>query len=180
MAPALVHGRGDVVLTTVVGAPFSAVRIDGSHQQIERREGEGEVGLVALNYTSLYSALVPGIDSVYRDGRISDSGAARFAAYMLAVALREAHARELPGFVAVDSPRQAVQAVQQSPGSPVVEVTVTRQEALRRAQQHIALLRDLVPRAAADDGEQATQRCKKMVAIRTSTNATCYRLIRGR
>ena len=136
---------------------------------------------MALNYTALYSALVPGTDSVYRDGRISDSGAARFAAYLLAVALREAVARELSGYVAVDSPRRAVEAVRQSPGSPVVEVTVTRQEALRRAQQHIAS--DSRRSRPAGGGRMMArrlrQKCKKMVAIRTTPNATCYRLIRA-
>ena len=151
------------MLTVVVGAPFSG-KDRWITQEIERREDEGEVGLLHLSYTGIYAALIPGTDSVYRDQRISDSGAARYAAFLLAVALREAVARELSGYIAVDSPRRAVEAVRQSPGSPVVEVTVTRQEAIRRAQQHIALIKALVPRAAQDDGEEATSKCKKMVA----------------
>ena len=85
------------------------------------------------------------------------------AAYLLAVALREAHTRELAGYAAVDSPRRAVQAVQDIGGAQVVEVVVSRGEALRRSQQHIELIKALVPRAAQDDGAEASQRCRKMV-----------------
>jgi len=152
-----------VSLSIVVGAPFSG-KGWWVAQEIKRREADGELGLVSLNYSALYSALIPGIDSVYRDSRVSDSGAARYAAYLLAIAVREAHTRELSGFVAVDSPRRAVQAVQEIGGAPVVEVTVSRTEALRRADRHIELIRDLAPRAAADDGAEAAQRCRQMVA----------------
>ena len=150
-------------LTVVTGAPFSG-KGWWIASEIERREDEGELGLVALNYTALYSALVPGIDSVYRDGRISDSGAARYAAFLLAVAIREARTRELAGFVAVDSPRRALAAAQEIGGAQVVEVTVSRTEALRRADRHVELIRDLAPRAAADDGAEAAQKCRQMVA----------------
>ena len=105
------------MLTVVTGSPFSA-KGWWITSEIERREGEGELGLVSLNYTALYASLIPGTDSVFRDRRISDSGAARFVAYMLAVAVREANTRELGGYAAFDSPRQAVQAVQAAPGSP--------------------------------------------------------------
>ena len=149
------------MLTVVVGSPFSG-KDRWITQEIERREPD-EVGLLHLSYSGIFAAIATGTESTYRDERISDSGAARYAAFLLAVALREAHARELEGYVAVDSPRRAVQAVQQSPGGPMVEVTVTQQEATRRAVAHVELLRDLVPRAAADDGEEAQATCRKMV-----------------
>ena len=150
-------------LSIVVGAPFSG-KGWWVAQEIERREADGELGLVSLNYTALYSALIPGIDSVYRDSRITDSGAARYAAYLLAIAVREANTRELSGYAAYDSPRQAVQAAQTSPGSPVVEVVVSEQEATRRARKHVELIRDLAPRAAQEDGAEAAERCRKMVS----------------
>ena len=147
----------------MVGAPFSG-KGWWVAQEIERREADGELGLVSLNYSALYASLIPGIDSAYRDGRISDTGAARYAAFLLAVAIREANTRELSGYVAVDSPRRAVQAAQEIGGAPVVEVTVSRTEALRRADRHVALIRDLTDRAGADDGAEAAQRCRQMVA----------------
>ena len=150
------------MLTVVTGAPFAA-KSWWIASEIERREADGELGLVHLSYTGIYASLITGTESAYRDQRISDTGAARFAAYMLAVAVREAHTRELAGFVAVDSPRRAVQAAQDIGGAQVVEVVVSRGEALRRSQQHVELIKALVPRAAQDDGAEAAQRCRKMV-----------------
>ncbi len=150
-------------LTIAVGSPFAGKGWWIS-REIERREGAGELGLVHLSYSGIYASLIPGTDSVFRDGRISDTGAARYAAFLLAVAIREANTRELSGYVAVDSPRRAVQAVQDIGGAPVVEVTVSRTEALRRADRHVELIRDLAPRAAQDDGAEAAQRCRQMVA----------------
>ena len=150
------------MLTVVVGAPFSG-KDRWISREIERREPD-EVGLLHLSYSGIFAAIAPGIESTYRDGRITDSGSARFAAFLMAVALREAHTRELAGYVATDSPRRAVQAAQDIGGASVVEVTVSRTEALRRADRHVELIRDLAPRAAADDGAEAAQRCRQMVS----------------
>ena len=145
-------------LAIVVGAPFAGKRL-WIDRQIERAEQDGEVGTLALDYTSIYSAIVPGLASVYRDQHVSDSGAARFAAYLLAAAIREAHERELRGFAAVDSPRRA-QALAAQLGGPVVEVVVSEQTALRRARAHVELVRELAPRATADE---TAAKCKQMV-----------------
>ena len=151
------------MLQIVAGSPFAG-KDRWISREIERRESDGEIGLVALNYTSLYSALIPGLDSVLRDGRISDSGAARFAAYLMTVALREAVARELSGYMAVDSPRRALAALEQTGGASVVEVGVSETEALRRSAQHVELVSTLAPRAAADDAKAAAAKCRQMVA----------------
>ena len=105
------------MLTVVVGAAFAAKSwwID---REIERRESDGEIGLVHLSYSGVYGAIVPGAESVYRDARVSDSGAARYAAYVLRLAVGEAARRELSGYVAYDSPRLAVQAAQELGGAP--------------------------------------------------------------
>ena len=95
------------MLTVVTGAPFAA-KGWWIASEIERREADGELGLVHLSYTGIYASLITGTESAYRDQRISDTGAARFAAYLLAVALREARTRELAGYAAVDSPRRAL------------------------------------------------------------------------
>lgn len=151
------------MIVVVAGAAFAG-KDRYIAREIERREGEGEIGLLHLSYSGIYGATVPGLDSVYRDGRITDSGAARFVGYLMGVALREAADRELSGYVAVDAPRRALAALQQTGGDSVVEVTVTEQEALRRSQQHVELLRDLTPRTSADDAKAAAAKCRQVVA----------------
>ena len=146
------------MLTVVVGAPFAGKRL-WTDQEIERREADGEIGLLALDFTSVYSAMVPGLASVYRDSRITDSGAARFAGYVLATAVREAAARELSGYVLTDSPRRAVALAQTVGGASMVEVVVSQETALRRSAQHVELVRELAPRA----GDETAERCKQVV-----------------
>lgn len=119
-------------MTIVTGSPFSN-KAAWVGAEIERREAAGEIGLIVLSFSELYSALVPGAESTYRDGRVSDSGAARFASYVQAVALRAAVDRQLSGYVVTDSPRRALAALQQTGGDQVVEVTVSQPEALRRS-----------------------------------------------
>ena len=151
------------MITVVVGAPFAGKRL-WVDSEIERREADGEIGLLALDYTGLYSAMVPGLDSAYRDVRVSDSGAARYAAYVLRLAVGEAARRELSGYAAYDSPRRAVQAAQELGGASVVEVGVSETEALRRSEQHVELISTLAPRAGADDSKAAVAKCRQMVA----------------
>ena len=150
------------MLTIVTGAPFSGKRL-WTDREIEQAEEEGAVGWLALDFTSFYSAAVPGLGSVYRDQRVSDSGAARYAGWLLGAAIREAGQRELDGFVLTDSPRRALALAAQIGGAPMVEVVVTQEAALRRSQQHVELVKALAPRAAQDDGAEAAQRCRKMV-----------------
>ena len=91
-------------LEIVVGAPFAG-KDRWIAAEIERREADGELALVALNFTAMYSAIAPGDGSVYRDELVSDTGVPRLAGYLLAAAIAEAGRRELSGYVAVDSPR---------------------------------------------------------------------------
>ena len=149
-------------LTIVTGSPFAGKRL-WTDAQIEQAEEEGAVGWVALDYTSLFSAAVPGLASTYRDQRVTDSGAARFAGWLVGAAIREAGQRELNGYALTDSPRRALAFAQQLSGAPLVEVVVTQEAALRRSQRHVELIKDLAPRAAQDDGEEAEAKCRKMV-----------------
>ena len=148
------------MLQIVVGSAFAGKRL-WVDREIETREAAGEVGTVALDFTSLYSAVVPGLASVYRDERITDTGAARFAGWMLAAAVREANERELTGFVLTDSPRRAVALAAAAGDAPLVEVVVSQETAVKRSREHVELVKALAPRAAADNG--AAERCRKMV-----------------
>ena len=164
LRPSRVHaGVGRLMLEVIVGAPFAG-KDRWVAAEIERRESAGELGLLALSFTGIFSAIVPGAESVYRDEEVSDSGTPRLVAYLLATATAEAGRRELNGYVALDSPRRALQVLEQIGGNRLVEVTVSEQTAHRRAEQHIEIVRDLAPRAGADDAKAAAARCRKMVA----------------
>ena len=150
------------MLEIVTGPPFSG-KDRWIAAEIERREADGELGLLALNYTALYSAIAPGDGSVYRDESISDTGVPRLAGYLLASAIAEAGRRELHGFIAVDSPRRAVQAVEQlGIRGRIIEVDVPEATALKRAESHVGMVKALAPRAGADDAKAAA-RCRRMV-----------------
>lgn len=151
-------------LEIVTGAPFSG-KDRWIAAEIERREADGELALLALNFSALYSAIAPGAASVYRDEAVSDTGVPRLAGYLLAAAIAEAGRRELHGYIAVDSPRRAVQAVQQlGIQRGVIEVVVPEATALQRAATHVEMVRSLAPRAGAEDSKAAAARCRKMVA----------------
>ena len=151
------------MLEVIVGAPFAG-KDRWVAAEIERRESAGELGLLALSFTGIFSAIVPGAESVYRDEEVSDSGTPRLTSYLMATAIAEAGRRELNGYVALDSPRRALQVLEQIGGNRLIEVTVSEQTAHRRAEQHIEIVRDLAPRAGAHDAKAAAARCRKMVA----------------
>ena len=92
----------------VTGAPFSGKSLYIS-DEIERREEDGELGLVALDYSGLYAAVVPGIQSSLRDQAVSDTGASRFVGGMFAAAVATVAVRELSGYVATNSPARAIE-----------------------------------------------------------------------
>ena len=151
------------MLEVVVGAPFAG-KDRWVAAEIERREADGELGLLALSFTGMFSAIVPGAESVYRDEEVSDSGTPRLIGYLLATAIAEAGRRELNGYVALDSPRRALQVLEQLGGNRLIEVTVSEATAHRRAEEHIEIVRALAPRAGADDAKATAARCRKMVA----------------
>ena len=147
-------------LEIVVGAPFSG-KDRWIAAEIERREAAGELGLISLNYSSMFTAIAPGAESVYRDAAVSDSGAPRLAGYLLAAAISEAATRELDGFVAIDSPRRAIAALEKTAGRRLFEVTVKEETAHRRAADHLKQLRAIAPRSASDG--TAVARCRQVV-----------------
>ena len=145
-----------------VGSPFSAKNW-WIEKQIERREAAGARGLLALSYTGVYSAIAPGDESVLRDQEVSDSGTPRLAGWLLAGAIREAAQRELSGYVAVDSPRRALQYLEITGGDSIIEVQVTEAQAIRRAREHVSLISELAPRAKAKESAEAISRCQSMI-----------------
>ena len=147
-------------LEVVTGPPFAGKNW-WIADQIARRESDGDVGLLALNYTSLFAALAPGDESAYRDEEVAETGVPRLASYLFAAAVGEAGTRDLAGYVAVDSPRRAVDLLERIGGNELIEVRVTEETAIRHAKRHVEQLRQIAPRAGAAD---AIQRCRRIVA----------------
>ena len=146
----------DVLLVT--GPPFSG-KAQYVRDEIERREGDGEVGLVLLDWTALFLALVPGIQSSYRDERVSETGAPRMVNAVYAFAAGAVAARELRGYVTSQSPRQAVDlAIRFS--WEVVEVEADPGDVADRARSHMTSLRRRVRRAV-DAGAALLAHCRR-------------------
>ena len=139
-------------------------------QEIERREADGELGLVASELQRRYTRA---LDHPGPKARISGPADLRLperpgiAAYLLAVALREAHTREL---VRIRGRRLAQTRGTGRAGYRRRSGSRGGGKSRGRGAQAVgpATYRidqgDLVPRAAAqDDGAEASQRCRKMV-----------------
>ena len=78
--------------------------------------------MVALDWTALYLALVPGEQSGYRDESVSDTGSPRMVSYVFEVAAAALVARELRGYVVTQSPRRALALADRFGGRDVLEV----------------------------------------------------------
>ena len=114
-----------MAVDVVTGGPFSGKRrfVD---QEIERREADGELGLTLIDFTALYRALVPGLQSQLRDRRVTDTGASRMVSAAFEWAAGAVLARELAGYVTTQSPRRALSLRQRFGGeSQVYEVEAT-------------------------------------------------------
>ena len=142
-------------VTVVTGAPFSG-KGQFVRDEIERREQDGELGLVDVDFTALYSALVPGAQSAFRDEAVSDSGSPRFVGYIYEVAIAQIAQRELSGYVTTNSPRRALQITERL-GASLLDVPVSIEQIADRAESHMASLRRGVPRAAR---AKAVGRCR--------------------
>ena len=132
-------------ITVVVGPPFAG-KGQYMRSEIARREQEGELGLIALDYTPLYSALVPGEQSSFRDDAVADSGAPRWIGYLFAVAVAQALTRELSGYISTPSPRRAIEIADRA-DAPIVDVPATVDEIAVRVNVHMRALSRTVPRA---------------------------------
>ena len=142
--------------TVVTGPPFAG-KGQFVRDEIARRERSGELGLVLVDFTALYSALVPGPQSAFRDAAVSDSGSPRFAAYLYEAAISQVAARELNGYITTNSPRRAVEIANRL-DAPLFDVSVSVEEIADRAESHMASLRRVIPRAGR---ENAVGRCRR-------------------
>ena len=146
-------------IIVVTGPPFSG---KGAYirDEIARREQDGELGLVAVDYTPLYSALVPGAQSSYRDESVSETGAPRWVAYLYALAVAEVLDRQLAGYISTPNPTRALEIADKA-NAPIVDVIASVDEIAVRIKTHIRELSRTVPRATRNRIEG---RCRKAAA----------------
>ena len=146
----------DVVLVT--GPPFAG-KAQYVRDEIERREGAGELGLVLLDWTALYLALVPGVQSSYRDERVGETGAPRMVSAAYAFAAGAIAARELRGYATSQSPRQAVDLALRYSWE-IIEVEADPGDVADRARAHMTSLRRRVRRTV-DAGAALLANCRR-------------------
>ena len=132
-------------IEVVVGAPFAG---KGRYvrSEIARRELGGELGLVNVDYTSLYAAVVPGVQSSLRDQAVSDTGAPRFVGYLFEAAVAQAALRELSGYITTNSPERAI-ALSGRLDSRVLNIDLGAEDLADRIETHMAGLAREVKRA---------------------------------
>ena len=133
-------------VTVVTGSPFSGKSLYIA-DEISAREEEGELGLVALDFSGLYAATVPGVESSLRDEAVAATGAPRLAGYLFEAAVAQVVLRELSGYVATNSPKRAV-ALAERFGGRLVNIDVDIEELAGRINQHMSGLTRKVRRAS--------------------------------
>ena len=135
-------------IVVIVGPPFSG-KSAYARAEIERRETDGERGIVALDFTGLYQSIVPGSQSAFRDGEVSDTGAPRAVSYLYAVALTAILDRELSGFITTSNPRRAIEISDKANGAPILDVSASVEDIAVRIKSLMRDLQRTVPRATA-------------------------------
>ena len=146
-------------IIVVTGPPFGGKGLF-MRDEIARREQDGELGLVSVDYTSLYSSLVPGEQSSFRDETVSETGASRWVAYLYAIAVVQVLDRELRGYVSTPNPTRAIEIADKA-GAPIVAIDATVDEIASRVKTHIRDLSRTVPRATRD---RTVGRCRQAAA----------------
>lgn len=144
-----------MALEVVLGAPFSG-KSQFARSQIEARERAGELGVIAIDYSAIYRAIVPGVLSQYRDAAIAETGAATLAGYLFEVATRQAAESNQNGYLLVNSPLRAERLVERI-GAPIpLEMEISIETLADRTDDHLTTLRRDVPRAR---NAKATAKC---------------------
>ena len=133
-------------VTVVTSPPFGG---KGRYvrEEIERREGEGELGLIALDWTALFAALFPGEQSQFRDDAIGDTGAPRLAGATFEFVAAAIAARELRGYVLTQAPARAVELADRF-GGPLLEVPADPGDVADRVEVHMRRLGRTIARAS--------------------------------
>ena len=130
---------------TIVGPPFAGKNLFIA-SEIESREARGELGLIAIDFSGLFSAVVPGKQSQLRDQAVSDSGASRLAGTLFNVAVATVADRGLNGFVATNSPVRALEIAGRFEGR-VLNIDLDVEDLSSRIESHMAGLEREVTRA---------------------------------
>lgn len=135
-----------MAIEVVTGPPFSG-KAEFVRSEIERREQAGELGLVLVDYTAIYSALVPGVQSSYRDDVVGDTGAPRLAGAAFGWAMAAVAERELSGYITTQSPRQALALADgRLGGAPIWDVLAGPDDVAERVVFHMEAMGRRVPR----------------------------------
>ena len=146
-------------MQVILGVPFSG-KSQFARAEVQRREAGGELGLTVIDYSALFGAVVPGTQSSYRDEAISDTGASRLVSYAFEVLIAQVAARELRGYVLLNSPRRAARVLSTLGATTLHEMDIGPSEVAARVHGHLASLRRQVPRARTD---AADNRCAEAV-----------------
>ena len=143
-------------IIVVTGPPCSG-KSAYARAEIARRETGGELGLVELDFTGLYGAVIPGTQSAFRDAAVADTGAPRFAAFLYAIALTQILDRELSGYITTPSPRRAVE-ISDRADAPILDMAASVEDVVTRIKSHMRDLQARVPRATR---ERTIGRCRR-------------------
>ena len=132
----------------VVASPPFGGKGRYARAEVARREAAGELGLVVLDWSLLFAALVPGAESQLRDQEVADTGAPRATGAAYDFMIGAIAARELSGFVLTQSPRRAIEIADRL-NAPIVEVEAKIGDVATRAEGHMRTVARTVSRAAA-------------------------------
>ena len=146
-----------MALQLVIGPPFAG-KSQFARARIDEREAAGELGLIAIDFSALFGALVPGVLSSYRDVAVSETGSPRYVGYLFEAAVSAAVARGASGYVLLNSPARAVRMVERVEAKTVIEIDVDIDTVTDRIDDHLTTIRGRVPRARTS---AATARCAK-------------------
>ena len=142
-------------VTVVTGPPFAGKSL-WIADEISAREEDGELGLVAVDFSGLYAATVPGVESSLRDEAVSDTGSPRFVGYLFEAAVAQIAVRELSGYIATNSPKRAVVLAERF-GGRLVNIDIDVEELAERIDGHMRGLTRKVRRASR---EGVGRRCR--------------------
>ena len=141
-----------MALDVITGPAFSG-KARFVQTELERREAGGELGLLLIDFTAIFAALIPGVQSQLRDETVSDTGASRMAGFIYEAALGAAVVRQLKGYVTTNSPRRAAAIADRVGASVIFELRADVDDLADRTDDHMRALGRRVKRA--DRGRMA-------------------------
>ena len=136
----------EMAVDVITGAPFAGKNLYIA-SEISRREAADEIGLVAIDFTGIFAAVIPGKQSQLRDRDLADTGASRLAGTLYNVAVATVADRGLSGFVATNSPVRALEIAGRFEGR-VLNIDLGAEDLASRIEEHMTGLEREVKRAA--------------------------------